>query len=161
MSAPGHSKNKRPKILRLWLSAIDPGLIRLQSAGRAALAVLSIWLVLRTGWKLLFGEGGPPIPLFGVLSGLVFLLFIIDLKPSDAQGQPGVSANSFCGSGDPCQPALRKFLAEQSDIAAAVLLFVFFPALWRPGWGAGFGGGGGLLSRLSAPSPPGGILLHF
>jgi hypothetical protein len=83
MSGPGHSKNRRPKILRLWLSAIDPGLIRLQSAGRAALALLSTWLVLRLLLGLLPGSGGSPIPLFGVLSGIVFLLFIIDLRPSD------------------------------------------------------------------------------
>lgn len=83
MSGPGLSKNRRPKILRLWLSAIDPGLIRLQSAGRAALALLSIWLVLRLILRLLSGSGAPPIPLFGILSGIVFLLFIIDLKPSD------------------------------------------------------------------------------
>jgi uncharacterized membrane protein YgaE (UPF0421/DUF939 family) len=74
---------KRPMTLRLWLAAIDPGLIRLLPSGRAALALLSIWLVLRAAVGLLFSAKGPPIPLYGVFSGIIFLLFIIDLKPSD------------------------------------------------------------------------------
>ena len=73
----------RPMSLRLWLSAIDPGLIRLRGAGRSSLALLSIWLVLYTGVQLLTNGGGPPIALIGVLPGIVFLLFIIDLKPSE------------------------------------------------------------------------------
>ena len=83
MNRHAHSKKKRPIALRLWLSAIDPGMIRLQIAGRAALALLSIWLVLYVTVHLLFSGGGPSISLYGVLSGIIFLLFIIDLKPSD------------------------------------------------------------------------------
>jgi uncharacterized membrane protein YgaE (UPF0421/DUF939 family) len=121
MSGPGHSKNRRPKILRLWLSSIDPGLIRLQAAGRAALALLSIWLVLRLFLRLLSGSGAPPIPLFGILSGIVFLLFIIDLKPSDRKVSLWLAPIPFTGA-----VLLASTLAGFFWLNNLILLLLFF-----------------------------------
>ena len=116
-----HSKKARPMTLRLWLSAIDPGLMRLQAAGRGALALLSIWLVIRSALRLLMGEGGPPIALFGVLSGIVFLLFIIDLKPSDRLISLGLAPIAFAGA-----VILASILSNNFWLNNLILLLLFF-----------------------------------
>ena len=67
MTSSNHRTQNRLSPLQRWLPAIDPGMIRLQAAGRAALALLSIWLLLRVAAEKLFDRSGPPIPLFGVL----------------------------------------------------------------------------------------------
>ena len=111
----------RPIAMRRWLSAIDPGLIRLQSAGRAALALLSIWLVWRTVLRLLPGGSRLPIPLFGVLFGIVFLLFIIDLKPSDRKVSLWLAPIPFVGAF-----FLASFLTDNFWLNNLILLLLFF-----------------------------------
>jgi len=111
----------RPIAMRRWLSAIDPGLIRLLSAGRAALALLSIWLVLRTALRLLPGGSRQPIPLFGVLFGIVFLLFIIDLKPSDRKVSLWLAPIPFAVAF-----FLASFLADNFWLNNLILLLLFF-----------------------------------
>jgi hypothetical protein len=73
-------------------------MIRMQAAGRAALALFSIWLVLRTAFGILSVGGGLPFPLFGVFSGIVFLLFIIDLKPADRRISLWMAPIPFTGA---------------------------------------------------------------
>lgn len=114
-------KNDRPIGLRLWLSATDPGMIRSLSAGRAALTLLSIWLVLRTVLGLLSAGGGPPFPLFGIFSGIVFLLFIIDLKPSDRRLSLWMAPIPFAGA-----VLLASFLANNFWLNNLILLLLFF-----------------------------------
>jgi hypothetical protein len=121
MTSLGRSKSKRPIALSLWLSANDPGYIRLLGAGRAALAALSIWLVLRTALQLLSGEGGPPIPLFGVLSGLIFLLFIIDLKPSSRKISLVLAPIPFAGA-----VILASLLSKNFWLNNLIMLLLFF-----------------------------------
>lgn len=121
MSGTGRSKSRRPNFLRLWLSAIDPGLIKLHGAGRAALALLSIWLVIRAGVRLLTVGGGPPIALFGVLSGIIFLLFIIDLKPSDRRLSLWLAPIPFAGA-----VILASALTGNFWLNNLILLFLFF-----------------------------------
>jgi hypothetical protein len=121
MNISAHSVVKRPSVLRRWLSAIDPGLMRLQSAGRAALALLSIWLVIRTALLLLTGGGGPPIALFGVLSGIVFLLFIIDLKPSSRKVSLWLAPIPFAGA-----VILASVLSGNFWLNNLILLLLFF-----------------------------------
>ena len=114
-------KIDRPIGLRLWLSATDPGMIRSLGAGRAALALLSIWLVLRTVLGLLSAGGGPPFPLFGVFSGIVFLLFIIDLKPADRRFSLWLAPIPFAGA-----VLLASFLANNFWLNNLILLLLFF-----------------------------------
>jgi hypothetical protein len=121
MTSEKVTNNTRPIALRLWLSTIDPGYLRLLSAGRAALAVLSIWLVLRITWQLLYGDGGPPIPLFGVLSGLIFLLFIIDLKPSDRKISLWLAPIPFAGA-----VILASYLSGNFWLNNLIMLLLFF-----------------------------------
>jgi hypothetical protein len=61
----------RPSGVWLWLPANDPGQIRLLTAGRAALALLSLRLILRTILPLLSGGQASALPLFGVQAGMV------------------------------------------------------------------------------------------
>jgi len=112
---------KRPMTLWLWFSANDPGFIRLISAGRASLAVLSIWLVLHTAWQLLYGGAGPPIPLLGVFSGLIFLLFIIDLKPLDRKISLLLASIPLAAA-----VILASFLSENFWLDNLILLVLFF-----------------------------------
>jgi hypothetical protein len=111
----------RPIGLRLWLSAIDPGLIRLRGAGRAALTLLSIWLVLRSGVQLLANGDGPPIALIGVLPGIVFLLFIIDLNPSERKVSLALASIPFTGAF-----FLASFLVGNFWLSNLILLLLFF-----------------------------------
>lgn len=121
----------RPIELQLRLSAIDPGLIRLRGAGRAGLAILSIWLVLRTAVHWLFGGGGLPIPLYGVLSGIIFLLFIIDLKPSDRRVSLWLAPIPFAGA-----VLLASFLEKYFWLNNLVLLLMFFFSYFFRRYGA-------------------------
>lgn len=121
MIIQARSANKRPLVLRRWLSAIDPGLLRLQSAGRAALAILSIWLVLRLGLRLLPAVSGPPSALFGVLSGIIFLLFIIDLRPSDRKVSLWIAPIPFAGA-----VILASYLSVNFWLSNLILLLLFF-----------------------------------
>ena len=116
-----HNKKDRPMMLRIWLSANDPGYIRLISAGRAALTLLSIWLVLRTAVHLLFAGGGPPLPLLGVLSGIIFLLFIIDLRPADRLLSLWLAPIPFAGA-----VLLGSFLGKYFWPNNLILLLLFF-----------------------------------
>jgi hypothetical protein len=111
----------RPMSLHLWLSAIDPGLIRLRGAGRAALTLLSIWLVIRTGVQLLTSGGGPPVALIGVLPGIVFLLFIIDLKPSERRVSLWLAPIPFTGAF-----FIGSFLVGNFWLSNLILLLLFF-----------------------------------
>jgi hypothetical protein len=111
----------RPTSLRLWLSAIDPGLIRLLTAGRAALALLSIWLVLRTALIVFYGGGNPVIPLFGVQSGMIFSLFIIDLRPAERKVSLWLATLPLAGA-----ILLASSLAGQAWINYVILLLLFF-----------------------------------
>ena len=116
---------KRPYFLRLWLSAIDPGLIRFQSAGRAALALLSIWLGLRTGLQWLNLETKLPMPLLGVLSGIVFLLFIIDLKPADRKLSLLLAPIPFTGA-----IFLSSYLAEIFWLNNGIFLLLIYSSFF-------------------------------
>lgn len=131
MSGPGFSKNWPPKTLRLWLSAIDPGQIRLLTAGRAALALLSIWLVMRTAVIVLLGRANPTLPLFGVLAGMVLLLFIIDLKPSDRKLSLWLATIPFAGG-----IVLASTLADNFWLNNLILLLLFFLAYFFRRYGA-------------------------
>ena len=122
---------KRPTRLQLWLISIDPGLIRLRGAGRAALTLLSIWLVLRTGVQWLTGGGGPPIALIGVLPGIVFLLFIIDLKPSDRKVSLWLAPVLFTGAF-----FLASFLVNNFWLNNLILLALFFFSYYFRRYGA-------------------------
>lgn len=117
--------------LRLWLSAIDPGLIRTLSAGRAALALLSIWLVLRTAVQMLPGGNNPFIPLFGVQAGMVLLLFIIDLRPSDRKVSLWLATIPFAGA-----IILASFLADNFWLNFLILLLLFFCSYFFRRYGA-------------------------
>ncbi len=124
----------RPMALRLWLSAIDPGLIRLLSAGRAALALLSIWLVLRTALPVLLGVGIPTISLFGVQAGMILLLFIIDLKPSERKITLWLATVPFAGA-----ILLASYLANYSWLNYLILLLLFFLSYFLRRYGARLG----------------------
>ena len=121
MTSNNPKKNYRPMTLRLWLSANDPGYIRLISAGRAALTLLSIWLVLRSAVHLLFAGGGPPLPLLGVLSGIIFLLFIIDLRPADRLLSLWLAPIPFAAA-----VLLGSFLEKYFWLNNLILLILFF-----------------------------------
>lgn len=111
----------RPVALQLWLTGIDPGLIRLLTAGRAALALLSIWLVLRTGLYLLLQERQPIIPLFGVLTGFVLLIFVSDLKPSERKVSLWLATAPFAG-----MIILASLLSNNFWLYSLILLLLFF-----------------------------------
>ena len=121
----------RPMALRLWLSAIDPGLIRLLSAGRAALALLSIWLVLRTALPVLLGGAIPTISLFGVQTGMILLLFIIDLKPAERKLTLWLATVPFAGA-----ILLASYLANYSWLNYLILLLLFFLSYFLRRYGA-------------------------
>jgi hypothetical protein len=117
-----HRKLKiRPVALQLWLTGIDPGLIRLLTAGRAALALLSIWWVLRTGLYLLLQERQPIIPLFGVLTGFVLLIFVSDLKPSKRKVSLWLATVPFAG-----MIILASLLSGNFWLYSLILLLLFF-----------------------------------
>ena len=114
--------------MQLWLSGIDPGLIRLLTAGRAALALLSIWLGLRLGLLLIYGKVMPSVPLFGVVSGIVLLLFIIDLRPAERKVSLGLAT-----------PLLAAALLLGSSLAGLTWITIFSCSRfssWRTSCGA-------------------------
>jgi len=121
MPRPGFDQQKRRNSLRQWLSAIDPGYLRLVSAGRAALALLSIWWIIRVAVRLQIVGSQAPVALLGVLSGLVFLLFIIDLKPSDRKISLLLAPIPFTGA-----VILASFLSENFWLNNLILLLLFF-----------------------------------
>ena len=117
-----HRKTKiRPVALQLWLTGIDPGLIRLLTAGRAALALLSIWLVLRTGLYLLLQERQPFLPLFGVLTGFVLLIFVSDLKSAERKVSMWLAIVPFAG-----MIILASLLSSNFWLYSLILLLLFF-----------------------------------
>jgi len=152
MTRDGPGKIDRPIGLRLWLSATDPGMIRSLSAGRAALALLSIWLVLRTLLGLLSAGTGPPFPLFGVFSGIVFLLFIIDLKPTDRRLSLWLALIPFAGA-----VLLASFLANNFWLNNLILLLLFFLAYFF----RRFGPRAGELALVTTVGFYVGFLLHL
>jgi uncharacterized membrane protein YccC len=121
---------RHPTALQLWFSGIDPGLIRLLTAGRAALALLSIWLGLRLGLLLIYGKVQPTVPLFGVVSGMVLLLFIIDLRPADRKVSLWLATPLFAAA-----LLLGSSLAEQTWITYLILLVLFFVAYFMRRYG--------------------------
>jgi Fusaric acid resistance protein-like len=131
MNTPEHGPKNRPIPLRLWLSAIDPGLIRLQAAGRSALALLSIWLLIRTGLRLLPAAGEQPLALLGILCGIVFLLFIIDLRPCDRQISLWMAPIPFAGA-----VILASYLSANYWLNNLVLLLFFFLSYFLRRYGA-------------------------
>ena len=75
--------SERTSNLVSWLSSGDPGGIRRYAAVRAALAVLSAWLVMRTVVNLLVGRSMPTVVLFTVVSCIFCFLVIIDARPDE------------------------------------------------------------------------------
>ena len=114
--------------LQLWLSGIDPGLIRLLTAGRAALALLSIWLALRLGLQLLYGKAPATVPLFGVVSGIVLLLFIIDLRPAERKVSLWLATPLFAAA-----LVLGSSLARLTWLSYLVLLCAVLPGVFPDG----------------------------
>ena len=66
-----------------WLSAADPGYIRIQLGLRAALATLSTLLVMLVISILLTGAPVPSVGLFGALICFLAFLVINDPRPAD------------------------------------------------------------------------------
>ena len=66
-----------------WLSAADPGYIRIQLGLRAALATLTTLLVMLVISILLTGAPVPAVGLFGALMCFLAFLVINDPRPSD------------------------------------------------------------------------------
>lgn len=145
------TKNRLMPFYR-WLSAVDPGMIRLQAAGRAALALLSIWLLLRYAADLLFEGPRPPLPLFGVLIGINFLLFIIDLKPADRLLSLWLAPIPFAGAA-----LLASSLAGYFWLSNGILLSLFFFAYFFRRYGTR----AGELSLLATVGYYYGFLLHL
>ncbi len=152
MTSSNHRTQNRLSPLQRWLPAIDPGMIRLQAAGRAALALLSIWLLLRVATEKLFDGSGPPIPLFGVLFGINFLLFIIDLKPADRLLSLWLAPIPFAGA-----VLLASSLVSYFWLSNAILLSLFFLAYFFRRYGTR----AGELALIATVGFYYGFLLHL
>lgn len=98
-------------------------MIRLLSAGRAALALLSVWLALRTAIRLLDIGGEQPVPLLGTYACMIFLLFVIDLKPADRKLSLWLAPLPFAGAF-----LLGSYLSEYFWLSNLILLLFFFCA---------------------------------
>ncbi len=101
--APQNRSTAGPKPPRLavsgrWLITLDPGRIRLVGAARAALAVLSAWLIMRTLVRLVTGKPQPLLVLLSILVCLFFLLMVIDLRPADRRATLWLAAAPLAAS---------------------------------------------------------------
>jgi hypothetical protein len=71
--------------------------------------------------RLLYSGGGPPMALYGVLSGTIFLLFIIDLKPSERRVSLLLAPIPYTAA-----VLLASFLFNNFWLNNLILLLLFF-----------------------------------